>query len=181
MTLKDWLFGRKRDRETAQRLYASIVEQARLPAFYERFGVPDSLDGRFEMISLHAFLTLHRLKEEKSRESQALSQAVFDLLFADMDRSLREMGVGDLGVGKRVKKMAEAFYGRLAAYDAALESGDASRLAAALRRNLYGTLGEVEEELPAALAAYMLDQARVLARLRGAAILSGELHFEPPR
>src|SRR5581483_7180724 len=116
-------------------LYRSVVEQARRPEFYAAFGVPDTVDGRFDMIALHMFLVLHRLKAA----DPDLGQALFDTMFADMDRSLREMGAGDLGVGRRVRAMAEALSGRIAAYDAGLSADDAA-LAGALRRNLYGTV-----------------------------------------
>ena len=103
-------------RDSARLLYAAVVARAREPVFYTRFRVPDSLDGRFDMIALHAFLVLRRLKEEGA-DGAALGQALFDVIFSDMDRSLREMGAGDLGVGRRVKRMARGFYGRIAAYD----------------------------------------------------------------
>ena len=82
--------------QTARELYAGVVKQARQSLFYADYGVPDSLDGRFEMIALHAFLLLHRLKSDNP-EAAALSQAVYDVFFADMDQCLREMGAGDLG------------------------------------------------------------------------------------
>ena len=95
----------------ADKLYRSVVSQARRPEFYLLVGVPDSLDGRFELNALHVFLVLDRLKQDYPRGA-GLGQALHDVFFADMDHSLREMGAGDLGVGKRVKKMAQGFYGR---------------------------------------------------------------------
>src|SRR5579885_2019728 len=100
----------------AAALYRAVVAQARAPAFYVAYGVPDTLDGRFDLIALHMFLVLHRLKSDT--DASTVSQALFDIMFDDMDRSLREMGVGDLGVGRRVRAMAEALYGRMAAYEA---------------------------------------------------------------
>ena len=111
--------------DASHALYNRVVEQARRPAFYTTCGVPDTLDGRFDMIVLHAFLLFHRLKLDHPRSAD-LSQSVFDLMFADMDRSLREMGAGDLGVGKKVKTMVRACYGRIAAYEAGLADDDAS-------------------------------------------------------
>ncbi len=110
-----------------------IVAQARLPAFYERFGVPDTVNGRFDMVLLHLWLVLRRLRT--GTEGTALAQALFDHFCSDMDDNLREMGVGDLSVPKRMVKFAEAFYGRTAAYDAALKA-DGSELAQALARNV---------------------------------------------
>jgi cytochrome b pre-mRNA-processing protein 3 len=161
MPLKAILAGPGRDvRDSAAMLYARAVEQARRPEFYSGLGVPDTLDGRFEMIALHVFLLLHRLKQ--SGEAAALAQALFDVMFQDMDQNLREIGVGDLSVGKRVKTMAKALYGRCAAYEAGLVEGDAS-LAAALRRNLFGTLDAVGDVVLARFCAYLRRGAVALA------------------
>lgn len=159
-------------------LYLSVVEQARAEVLFTHCGVPDSLDGRFETIALHAFLLLRRLKED-GPEAAALSQAVFDAMFADMDRNLREMGAGDLGVGKRVKAMAEGFYGRVKAYDAALATDGGEALDAALRRNLYGTV-EAKPAQVAAVAAYMRREAKALGRQETADLLAGRVTFGPP-
>jgi cytochrome b pre-mRNA-processing protein 3 len=163
---------------TAAALYGRIVAQARLPAFYRSAGVPDTVDGRFEMVSLHAFLLLHRLKRE-GEAGAGLAQAVVDALFADMDASLRELGAGDLGVAPRIKRMVSGFYGRIAAYEAGLAGTDAE-LADALRRNLYGT---VEPDLAAlaALAEYLRAAAAALAGQDGAILLAGEAAFPAPR
>ncbi len=168
--------GKRRD--AAHALYLSVVEQARAEELFTRCGVPDSVDGRFETIALHAFLLLHRLKDG-GRESTALSQAVFDAMFADMDRNLREMGAGDLGVGKRVKAMAEGFHGRVRAYDAALAAGGDEALDAALRRNLYGTV-EPETAQVAAVAAYMRREVEALGGQETAGLLAGRVAFGPP-
>jgi cytochrome b pre-mRNA-processing protein 3 len=117
----------------AETLYAAIVAAARQPHFYADLEVPDTVDGRFDMIVLHVFLVLERLK----KEAPSLCQQITDLFFDDMDSSLREMGVGDLSVGKKVRKMAEAFHGRLNAYALAMEQGEQT-LIEALQRNVYG-------------------------------------------
>lgn len=172
-------------REAADRLYASAVAQARQPAFYERCGVPDSLDGRYDLLVLHLWLVMRRLRAETgpdARVASRLAQAVYDLFFADMDRNLREMGVGDLGVGKRVKAMARGFYGRIAAYDAGLMAGDVG-LRDGLRRNLFGTLSEAETPRPeilAAMAAYVRREAEQSARMPVADLLAGRLRFGSP-
>jgi len=134
-----WFFRTSPATEAAHRLYVAIQHQARSPEFHARLGVPDTLDGRFDLLALHMFLVLRRLKAEGKNASE-LAQRLFDMLFDDMDRSLREMGVADLGVGKRVKAMAQALYGRIAAYDAGLTQTGDDRLKEALRRNLYGTI-----------------------------------------
>lgn len=151
--------GNRRD-PTARRLYEAAVAQARRPAFYTEMGVPDTLDGRFELIALHVYLVLRRLKAEDA-DAKDLSQAVFDAMFADMDSSLREMGAGDIGVGPRVKRMAQGFYGRIAAYDAGLAGSD-GELAEALRRNLYGTLSEADQAALQAMTAYLRRAAAAL-------------------
>lgn len=173
------LFKRNTHDDVARRLYVEIVAQARQPAFYRDCGVPDTLDGRFEMIALHAFLVLHRLKHEPdSKEGAALGQGLFDILFGDMDASLREIGVGDLGVGRRVRTMAEALYGRIAAYEAGLD-GAPEDMAAALGRNLYGTV-EPDERGPRAMAGYLAREAESLAAQEIGALMAGQVAFGPP-
>ena len=169
------LFKGAESREAAGRLYRTLVDQARRPDFYLRFGVPDTLDGRFDMIALHAFLLLHRLKRGGAGQGM-VAQALFDLMFADMDAALREMGVGDLSVGRKVKTMASGFYGRIAAYEAGL-SGAAGELEQALARNLYGTVAPVPAEI-AAMAEYIRRQAAFLADASTEALLKGEIAFE---
>src|SRR5512140_1695941 len=109
--------------ETIARLYGTIVAQARAPAFYGRYAVPDTVNGRFEMIVLHLVLLLRRLEGEPVAVRRR-GQGVFDLFCRDMDGSLREMGVGDLAVPRQMRRIGEAFYGRQAAYAAALAAGD---------------------------------------------------------
>lgn len=160
----------------SERLYSAIVAQARQPGFYLAGGVPDTVDGRFDLIALHAFLVLRRLKDGRP-DTAPLSQALFDLLFADMDRNLREMGAGDLGVGKRVKAMAKAFYGRIAAYDEGLANGGAT-LADAVGRNLFR--GEsVPGSAIAAIAGYVGREAAALAAQPLDDLLAGTVRFGP--
>ena len=161
--------------DSAASLYRSVVAQARRPEFYAAFGVPDSVDGRFDMIALHMFVLLHRLKSDPA--AAELAQSVFDMMFVDMDRSLREMGVGDLGVGRRVRAMAEGLYGRIAAYEAGLAADDPA-LAAALRRNLYGTLHDGPSSVAlGVLCAYIREAVRGLAAQPMYALASGEARF----
>lgn len=159
-------------------LYRAIVAQARQPALYRDFGVPDSLDGRFEAIVLHLVLVLRRLKRDFP-EGRDLAAALQEAFFEDMDRSLREMGAGDLGVGKRVKRMAEGFMGRLASYEAALDSlavdGEPG-LSAVLQRNVFGTLPEGQGDL-GGLTAYTLAQAAALDAQPGTALRQGQAAF----
>ena len=170
------LFHRRHLTGPAQTLYVCVVEQARQPEFYQSAGVPDTLDGRFDMILLHAFLVLHRLKRLEG-PAAALAQALCDVMFVDMDRNLREMGVGDLSVGKHVKRMIQAFQGRAAVYDASLAAGDAE-LEVALRRNLYGTTSPSGAEV-ALMVAYLRREAESLAAQPMGALLAGRVAFGP--
>lgn len=163
-------FFNRKSRTAVQALYGAVVAAARAPIFYAEWGVPDTLDGRFEVIALHAFLALRRLKQ--SGENAAFAQALFDAMFADLDRNLREMGVGDLSVGRQVKTMAKAFYGRVVAYERGLAGTDS--LEDALRRNLYGTATPTEAQLAAA-ADYVRRQARALDAAPVDRLLAGDL------
>jgi len=160
----------------ASALYGAIVAQSRVPDFYARLGVPDSVDGRFEMVVLHLALVLRRLGDAADETAKALGQQVFDRFCREMDRSLREMGVGDLSVPKRMKRMAEAYYGRAAAFDAALAAKDGEALAAAVRRNLLrGAEGAAE-----AIAAYMAEAADRLEFLSVTDLREGRLAWPDP-
>jgi cytochrome b pre-mRNA-processing protein 3 len=158
----------------AELAYRRIVEQARQPGFFTALGVPDTVDGRFELICLHAFLYLHRLKRERPA-SATLGQRFFDVMFIDFDRALREMGTGDLSVSREIKRMAEAFYGRIAAYEEGLAAGDAM-LQPALARNLFGTAPASETQLTV-MADYVRRETAVLDRQPAAALLAGNIDF----
>jgi len=170
-------FGIGREEAPARGLYLSLVAQARQPGFYLECGVPDTVDGRFDMILLHAFLVLRRLKRDHPRTAD-LAQALFDALFADMDRNLREMGVGDLAVGRRIKAMAAAFYGRIAAYDGGLTAGDAA-LAEALKRNLFRKANP-DARAVAEIAGYLRREARALDAQPLEGLMAGVVTFGPP-
>ncbi len=147
------LFSGFRDKKTAFELYGKLVRQARMPQFYTAFEVADTLDGRFDMILIHMFLVQNRLRSEGDATAK-LRRQLQEAMIADMDRSLREMGVGDMGIGREVKKMGVAWFGRLKAYAAAVESDDAAgELARAVARNLYGTDDAAKAGM---MAAYML-------------------------
>lgn len=171
------LAGRLRAGDTpAERLYEAAVTQARRPDFYRNHGVADTVRGRFELICLHVFLVFRRLKT-CGRPGQELAQTLHDLMFADMDRSLREMGIGDMSVGKRVKQLATNLYGRIRAYDAGLAADDAE-LEAALRRNVYAEAEPSDAQI-AGLAAYMRIQTQALLSQECDDLLSGQVNFAP--
>jgi cytochrome b pre-mRNA-processing protein 3 len=169
-------FRAKPEVEQAARLYALAVAQAREPGFYRAMGVPDSFDGRFEMVALHVYLLVRRLKDDAAPAARALARALVEALFADMDRTFRELGAADLGVGRRVHKTAEAFYGRATTYDAALAAGGTA-LGEALRRNLYGTLADAPEPVLAGAVMYVEAAAASLAAQDTAALVAGTVRF----
>ena len=155
-------------------VYSAIVAQSRQPRFYADWLVPDTVTGRFDMISLHMALLFRRLRAETGDQKE-FSQAVFDLFFKDMDRSLREMGVGDLGVPKRIQKMGNIFFGLLAAMNEAMDRGDMVALEGVLARNIYE--GEVTPNVTA-LANYLMVEDRALSGQNADSITKGALSFE---
>ncbi|WP_224702067.1 ubiquinol-cytochrome C chaperone family protein [Devosia aquimaris] len=168
------LFRKKSDPAPVYAIYNAIVAQSRQPRFYADWQVPDTVTGRFDMISLHMALLFRRLRAD-SGPGKDFSQAVFDLFFKDMDRSLREMGVGDLGVPKKIQKMGNLFFGLLAAINAAMDAQDPLALEGVLSRNVYD---DASGDHVRALADYMIAQDRALAGQPAEAIIAGTLHFE---
>lgn len=162
------IFRRDPHAEPAARLYDLAVRRAREPVFYAALAVPDTPDGRFEMIALHVHLVCRRLIAEGDA-GRALAQAVFDRMFADMDRNLREMGVGDLVVGKRIKRMAQDYFGRAGAIEAGLQEAGET-LEDALRRNVYSTAAATEEQVRA-LAGYVGAALKTLQDRPGAVVV----------
>ncbi|MEI9929444.1 MAG: ubiquinol-cytochrome C chaperone family protein [Rhizomicrobium sp.] len=149
-------------------LHAAAVERARAPVFFTRFGVPDTIDGRFDLLTLHAWMVLERLREEKMND---LAQRFMDTLFIGFDEGLRDLGTGDMGMGRRMKKIADAFYGRLSSYEA---SRDEIALSHALQRNLYRGEGEA---VHAEAVAHYVQSAR--AHVARSDIAAGNLDFGP--
>jgi cytochrome b pre-mRNA-processing protein 3 len=148
-------------------LYGMIVAQARSPAFYVDYQVPDTVYGRFEMIVLHLVLFLRRFAPEAGSRPAAdtgaarkLGQGLFDAFCSDLDDNLREMGVGDLTVPKEMRRFGEAFYGRQRAYGAALDAADTAELENALARNIFGVAGI--DERAVRLARYVRTAAATL-------------------
>jgi cytochrome b pre-mRNA-processing protein 3 len=153
-----------------RRLYGAIVAAARHVRFYQEMGVEDSIDGRFEMIVLHLFLLLERLKSEGVED---LRQNLTDEFFNDMDGSLRELGVSDVTVGKKVRKLAESYYGRVLAYDKALTQPEL--LEETLSRNIYSA--EPSPDCVKALARYIKHANQSLSAMPLDEILRAELKF----
>jgi cytochrome b pre-mRNA-processing protein 3 len=162
------LFRKAKAAEPARAVYGAIVTQSRQPRLYAEWGVPDTVTGRFDMVSLHLALLLRRLRGEP--EARGFSQALLDLFLEDMDRSLRDLGVGDLAIPKRVKKMAGLFYGLLARFDEA--GSDIKALEGVLIRNIYGGTANAGA---APLAAYVAAETDRLAGQPVAAIMAGRI------
>ena len=171
-----WHFRKLRrlPRSNIEAIYGMIVTQARKPLFYQDFGVPDTVNGRFDLLLLHLWMVLRRLRQVTG--GMEVSQALFDHFCADMDDNLREMGVGDLAVPKRMQAFGEAFYGRSAAYDLALtESSEA--LALALCRNI---LEGRQIDSARRLAAYAEAAMTQLAAENDATVLAASWKFPHP-
>jgi cytochrome b pre-mRNA-processing protein 3 len=151
---------RKPEDDFAAAVYKRAAEQARVAELFEACGIPDTLDGRFDSLALHAALMIDRLRREP--DGEALSQAFFDAMFRHLDLTLREIGIQDLGVGRRIKIMAEGLHGRALAYREALNDGPAP-LAEVLRRNAYGGTPPGDSEAVIRLEAYVRDYVRTLA------------------
>ena len=157
-------------------LYTQAVQAARDPIYFQDFGVPDTLDGRFDLVGLFAALVIRRA-QALPPPGPTLAQAVFDAMFADMDFNLRELGVGDLSIPKRMRAMWEAFHGRALAYAEPLQSGDQDMLAACLARNVWR--GQAPPGAAAALAHATLRQDRHLAAQDLASLRAGVIDFLP--
>lgn len=165
------LFRKSPDADAVYAVYRAIVAQSRQPLFYAEWGVPDTVTGRFDMISLHMALLFRRLRGESRRDSE-FSQAVFDLFFKDMDRSLREMGAGDLAVPKKIRNMGNIFFGLLTSVNEAMDRGDRPGVEAVLARNLFDG---AETANVGALAAYLEAQFDRIAAQPAEAIAAGRL------
>jgi cytochrome b pre-mRNA-processing protein 3 len=159
-------------------VYRDLVKQARTPSFYRDLGVPDTPDGRFEMVGLHVALVVRRLRFAGA-PGGALAQELFDLLFADVDEGLRHIGVGDLSVGKHVKRLAGYFYARLRYLDEALDAVPGAPLAPMLRTNVYHQAVAPSERQLAALASYLIAAEAALRAHPTARMLAGNVAWVP--
>lgn len=170
---------KKRDsgrRKTIERLYGAIVAQTRMPVFYTAYGVPDTVEGRFDFLVLHMHLVNERLAA-LGEAGVTLGQELLDLFFEDMDGSLREIGIGDLTVPKKMRTLAEAYLGRSALYGPAIAQNDESALAAAIARNV---LSGADAGAGHALAGYAMEAARRLGTQPLEQFLGGAVEFPIP-
>ena len=168
------LFKTNPEVEIAKSLYGASILAARRPYFFVECGVPDSPEGRFEMLALSAFLVLNRLK--KFENLADLSQTYFDVMFDDIDSNLRELGVSDISVGKKVKKLAQSFYGRIKSYEAGLEDETDEALHLVINRDLLrGT--EAEKANIEKLAKYVRAEHEFLSRQDSDSLGAGKVSF----
>lgn len=171
-----WQLFRHRPRDRSiDELYGAIVAQARSPSFYADYGVPDSLEGRFDLIVLHLVLLIERLG---AGVDTAIGQDLFDAFCRDLDGNLREMGVGDLAVPKRMRQFGEAFYGRQAAYLAAFSAPGVQELEKALQRNIFA--GADGGRNATRLAGYVGAVRHALKGQDYGALRRGEFRFPQP-
>ncbi len=174
MILDQWR-ARRASKALIEQIRGEIVAAARRPELYEMLGAPDRMDGRFELLTLHAGLVLRRLAA-LGGVADAIAQDLVNSLFAHFDDTLREIGYSDIGVAKRLKTMGRAFYGRNAAYAAALDDSSSDELAAALARNVYGAAGR-EAAQADALARHIVSLDAALAAIPVEAFTEGRFRF----
>ena len=173
--MKFWSFFRKNPKQAAAAaLHRQIADQSRDPYFFTDLGVADTVDGRFDLLVLHGFLVMHRLKGAEG--GAELARALSETLVEDIDRNLREMGTGDLSVGRKVKHLTQGFYGRMEASEEGLGATD-TVLHAAVQRNLFG--GAAAEAIPE-IGAYLRREARRLADQPFDALAKGIVRFGAP-
>jgi len=167
------LFRQRGPKIVGRQLYESVVERARQPLFYTELAVSDSVEGRFELYSLHVILLLHRLKGQGPQAADT-AQVLFDIFIGQLDHALREIGVGDLSVAKKMRKLGEAFYGRAKHYDAALDAPD-GELEALIGRTVFEGAGEAGRAQ--ALAAYVRRGVAALAAEPLETLLEGRVDW----
>lgn len=168
-----WLKKKGKNHDAAFKLYTAMVTQARKLEFYRDIGVADTMEGRFDLVLVHAFVLFRRLRG--SAEQKDLAQTIFDVMFADLDQNMREMGIGDVGILKRIRKMSESYHGRIVAYEEGVEQGD-DVLKAALDRNLFADASPTPAQLNA-MTGYVHNALAHLATIPDLALQSGDVSF----
>ena len=171
------LFKNRKINKSAHDLFSIVIEQSRLPSIYTDMEVEDSLDGRFDVMSLHMSLLLKKIDQNGEREEcKVLKRRLQEIMFDNLDLTIREIGVGDMGVGKKVKVMAEAFYGRMLAYHEALGAEDGSELSKVIKRNIYRER-DIDQNILLFMNKYTSEQWKHLENLEIDDILNGKLSF----
>jgi cytochrome b pre-mRNA-processing protein 3 len=174
--LLDRLFRPRPARAIGQTLYQRVVDQSRTPALYADIGAPDTVEGRFEIYTLHVVLLLERLRGHGEQAAE-VSQALFDTYVKSLDDALREMGVGDLSVGKKMRKLGEALFGRAKSYEAAFQALPATELLEALLvRTIFA---DADAAGAPRLTAYVTAQRAHLASQDLERLVAGEVDWRP--
>ena len=174
--LLDRLFRPRPARAIGQALYQRVVDQSRTPGLYADIGAPDTVEGRFEIYTLHAVLLIERLRGHGEQAAE-VSQALFDAYVKSLDHALREMGVGDLSVGKKMRKLGEALFGRARSYEEAFQALPATELLEALLiRTIFA---DADPAGAPRLAAYVTGQRAHLAAQDLDRLLAGEVDWRP--
>jgi len=169
------LFKKPSTVEVPQQIYGSLMAQSRSEFLYQDFKVPDTVMGRFDMLAMHVYLVARRFRAESETVFQTLNQDVFDIFVADIERALRELGIGDTTVPKRKKKMVRSFYGQIEDFDSLIAEKNIEKLAEASKARY---LNDVNESNSNALAQYMLKTEEILAKQSSADLLKGKISFE---
>lgn len=169
------LFSKRKNRTSVpEQIYGIVVAQARDERFFTDFGIEDTVMGRFDVLALHVFLFSRRMKEEGGKTAIDLSQEVFDLFVADVDRALRQIGIGDTSVPKRKKKMVRSFYGQIEDFDRAMDDGDAQLLKEKVRTRYFST---DEKGYSGLLVEYMLETSAKLSELTLNVFTTGQFEW----
>lgn len=174
--ISSWLRRRKSIKTAAAGLYQAAVAQSRDPRFYTDLGVADTLDGRFDMVSLHVFLIMQRLSRMGAK-GKALSQALFDHMFTNMDLTLRESGIGDMGIPKHMKRMMRAFNGRVHSYHAAINDNNMEQLELVVTRNIYRVEGNDIPDAAGLMVEYISQQVGSLMQQDYDTMAAGRVSF----
>ncbi len=160
----------------ARGVYARTLEHVRQPVFYTEYGVPDTFDGRFDLLLVHLFIVMEAVGFESER-AEAFNQALFDVTFADMDQTLREMGIGDMGIPKHMRKMMKAFNGRMNVYHSAIGANN-DAFVDALKRNLYAGAEGMSDEVVARFAQYCMRAVASMKALEFEVLQGGAFQFK---
>lgn len=171
-----WLRRRKSIKTAAAGLYQAAVIQSRDPRFYTELGVSDTIDGRFDLVSLHVFLIVQRLSRMGSK-GKALSQALFDHMFTHMEQTLREIGIGDMGVPKHMKRMMHGFNGRVHSYHTAIDNNDMQELQLAVTRNIYRVEGDSIPDEAGLMVEYITQEVGFLMQQDYDTLAAGRVRF----
>ena len=175
-----FLFKKKRLNDIGHKLYSSIIAQSRLTIFYSDLAVEDNLDGRFDVLALHMSLILDKLDLHGKEANVAdLKRILQEIMFDNLDLTLREIGVGDLGVGKKIKVMAEAFFGRMMVYQDLFRLGDTDKMSKTLHRNLYREK-DVSPDILNYMSIYVFNEHKNVTGQSIDDIMSGVINFTEP-